>query len=222
MNLSEQSIHHYTAVLLRNPDDADALYRRGRAYAQLGQVENAQRDFDAAIERVPDAPEYYLARAANHAERHDPEKAVADYNRAEELTEADSGRIVEEIHFFRATQHRLMENFDAAIADYTALMSMREHKKDTFLVERGNLYLFKDEDELAVKDFLDALELNEENTLAMELLVEARMRLKDMDGLKQDYKNIRELHHNQQFIAFLGDYIAQFEDDPDAMTNPFQ
>jgi tetratricopeptide (TPR) repeat protein len=222
MNLAEQSIHHYTTVLLKNPKDADALFRRGRAYAQLGQVENAQRDFDEAIKIMPDAPEYHLARAENHVERHDPEKAIADFTRALELTpDASKARILEEIYQSRAVQYRLVEDYYAAIDDYTALMQLRPDKTAAILVERGNLYLFANEDAHAVQDFYASLEMNDTNPLAMELLIEARMRLKDMDGLKDDYAIIRELHPNKAFLQFIEGYIAQFESDPAAMTNPF-
>jgi hypothetical protein len=69
-------------LLERNPDDADAILMRGRAYLGGGDLESAFRDFSRRIELKPEDPEGYYHRQIAYRELGQPDLAAADGERA--------------------------------------------------------------------------------------------------------------------------------------------
>ena len=61
-------IQKYTAQINQNPNDAEAYYRRGNAYANLGKYKLAIADYDKAIELNPDFVWAYNTRGIAYYE----------------------------------------------------------------------------------------------------------------------------------------------------------
>jgi tetratricopeptide (TPR) repeat protein len=83
---NEQAIADFDAVIRRNPNSAEAYYRRARASESLGRINAAIADYDKAIAIAPDYAVAYVDRGAllvNHM-RH-PQLAIADFRKALEL-----------------------------------------------------------------------------------------------------------------------------------------
>ncbi len=68
-----------------NPDDYEALLRRGCAYAIKGDLDKALTDFDQAITLDSAFAEAYFNRALAHAAKNEIDKATADYRQLIQL-----------------------------------------------------------------------------------------------------------------------------------------
>ncbi|MDE7389193.1 MAG: hypothetical protein K2M97_08100 [Muribaculaceae bacterium] len=64
MNHNEDTLDELNALIAANPNDADALYRRGRLHWNLGHRGAAISDFNASAELNPTGPG---TTAAEHA-----------------------------------------------------------------------------------------------------------------------------------------------------------
>jgi tetratricopeptide (TPR) repeat protein len=67
-------------VTSQRVSEGDALAARGRRFAELQRWEQAEADFDQAVQLAPKDPAMVAERARYHALRGDPEQAAADFN----------------------------------------------------------------------------------------------------------------------------------------------
>jgi tetratricopeptide (TPR) repeat protein len=82
---AEQNISSLTAVIQRNPNDAEAYNVRGSAYGRGGRYQEAIDYFNRAIELNPRFYQAYANRALIHRYLGDQQAAMTDYNRALEI-----------------------------------------------------------------------------------------------------------------------------------------
>ena len=62
-------------------EQAHAFYSRARTHSRLGEIDQALRDADKAIELAA-TPSHYAARAGIRRQKGDPARAIEDYTRA--------------------------------------------------------------------------------------------------------------------------------------------
>jgi serine/threonine protein kinase/tetratricopeptide (TPR) repeat protein len=79
----------YDDLVLSAKDNPNALLSRGHRLAELGRLEEAETDFNNAVELAPDDIEILMARAQFYADTGQIEKAAADFDTA--LTLSGSG-----------------------------------------------------------------------------------------------------------------------------------
>jgi len=80
----------YNKTIELNPDNADAYYKRGDVYDEIGEYEKAIADYSKAIELDPNHALAYYSRGCAYAEKGEYEKAIADYNKVIELNPSDA------------------------------------------------------------------------------------------------------------------------------------
>lgn len=85
MDNSENKIEHYTQAIELNPDDAEAYFKRGNAYASKGEYNLAIQDYDKAIELAPDTLTAYYNRGNANVYKGEYDRAIQDYDKAIEL-----------------------------------------------------------------------------------------------------------------------------------------
>jgi tetratricopeptide (TPR) repeat protein len=73
----DKVITEFTEAIQRNPGDANAYYKRGVRYDELGEPDKAIADYTEAI-RLKDA-RGYSNRAAAYQKKREYDKAIADY-----------------------------------------------------------------------------------------------------------------------------------------------
>ena len=78
----KNNIASISAVLAKNPRDANALNLRGTAFGQAGEYEKAIGDFSAAIQANPQFYQAYNNRALIYLRVGRYDAALSDYNQA--------------------------------------------------------------------------------------------------------------------------------------------
>src|SRR5688572_25049861 len=79
---SEANIESLSAVIARDPSNAESYNVRGSAYGRAGRYREALADFETAIQLNPRFSRAYANRALVHMRNGDVAEAAADYNRA--------------------------------------------------------------------------------------------------------------------------------------------
>ena len=79
---SREAIKDYHEAIRLNPQSAEAYYKRGFVYQNLGQGERAIEDFDEAIRLNPNDAYAYLLRGAAYGTIGDTDEAIADLEKA--------------------------------------------------------------------------------------------------------------------------------------------
>ena len=82
---SGNSISDYNKAIELAPDNADAYYKRGNDYDEMGEYSKAIADYNKAIELRPNHLSAYYNRGCAYGEIGGYGKAIADYNKAIEL-----------------------------------------------------------------------------------------------------------------------------------------
>ena len=80
----------YDKAIELNPNHADAYYKRGDVYDEMGEYGKAIADYNKAIELDPNHALAYYNRGCAYGEIGEYEKAIADYNKAIELNPNDA------------------------------------------------------------------------------------------------------------------------------------
>jgi tetratricopeptide (TPR) repeat protein len=128
-------IEELDRVIDRNPDDGDAYFKRGLAYAQKNQYSAAVKDFDQAIRLNPKDPEAFNNRCWVRAMLGDLQVALRDCNESLRLKP----------NFVDALDSRGLVNLkiglpNSAIADYNAALRLNP-KHASALFGRGKAKL---------------------------------------------------------------------------------
>ena len=82
---NELSVKHFTGVIQKEPKNATAHARRGKAYSGLKDYDKAMADYDKAIQLDPKLAEAYVGRAVVHYVKKDYDASWKDVHQAESL-----------------------------------------------------------------------------------------------------------------------------------------
>jgi tetratricopeptide (TPR) repeat protein len=82
------AVQSYTEDLKYKPSDAKMLYRRGRAFQEMGNTSEAKADFEAALDQDPNNFQVLLSLSSLHLDEKENEKALSYAFRAEEISGA--------------------------------------------------------------------------------------------------------------------------------------
>ena len=125
-NLAESSeeIRDCDQAIHRNPESAEAYYKRGFAYQKLGQSERAIADFDKATRIDPQFARAYSSRGFAYLNKEQYKLAIADCTRAIEL---DTGDAV--AHLNRGVAYKLQGDKARAKADFEKVINFSDHSQ---------------------------------------------------------------------------------------------
>lgn len=84
-NLLKRAIDQFSLVLTEYPDDTNSYLNRATAYAELGQLETALADLNAALQINPNMVEAYQNRATYFEKQGDLQAALTDYEQVLKL-----------------------------------------------------------------------------------------------------------------------------------------
>jgi tetratricopeptide (TPR) repeat protein len=134
--------------------------RRGNAYADQGEYEQAIEDYDRAIEIDPEYVGAYHDRGIAYFENGEYARAIEDYDRAIEIDPDFAGA-----HLRRGNAYFENGEYARAIEDYDRAIELVPEFAGAYN-NRGNAYADLGEYEQAIEDYDRAIEIDPEDALA--------------------------------------------------------
>jgi tetratricopeptide (TPR) repeat protein len=156
----ERAIEDFNKVLVLEPDNVQALIRRGDAFSQLGDTGRALVDLDRAIGLAPQSTQAYFYRGLVHSRRNETVAALADYNAALERGPHNVDALTS-----RAAIYSLDGKLGLAIQDLDAAIAIDKENSYAFF-NRGFAYFAQAEYQKAIDDYTRAIALDPDFGLA--------------------------------------------------------
>ena len=150
----ERAIEDFDKALALEPDNVQALIRRGDALSQLGETSRGLVDLDRAIALSPDYAQGYFYRGLIHSRRNELWSALADYNSAIQRRPPNSDVLVS-----RAAIYSTFGKFDLAIKDLDAALAINKNNAHAFF-NRGYVRFAQGEYQKAIADYTSAIDLD--------------------------------------------------------------
>jgi tetratricopeptide (TPR) repeat protein len=147
------ALDDYSKAIALNPIDPSLYLRRGSAYENLHQYDQAAADYRFASH--PDTAEARLAQAGLSIKTGELKRAAEHIARA--LTMEPKS---EEAFALRAKWHEQQGNTPAAIADIGRAITLATYRPERFYTQRGELWLKTGQNEKAAADFVKARTIN--------------------------------------------------------------
>jgi len=227
----ERAIEDFNKVLVLEPDNVQALIRRGDAFSQLGETGRGLVDLDRAIALAPQSTQAYFYRGLIHARRNETVAALSDYNAALER----GPRNVEALTS-RAAIFSLEGKLDLAIGDLDAAIAVDKDNQYAFF-NRGFARFAQANYQKAIDDYTSAIALDPSFGLAYnnralaravvgkdlpQALADCDMALKLLPGNLdvRDTRGFVYLKLGDPALA-LNEYNAALEKDPNRTTALF-
>lgn len=148
----DHAIADFDKALGIEPNNVDALIRRGDAYSQLGNTGHALVDLDRAVDLAQDNPFAYLARGIVYGRQGDNRRARADYDAALRLDPRNAPALIG-----RAAVHALVGQDDLALRDLDAAIALQPNNAWTYY-NRGYVHFVQQRYESAIADYSAAID----------------------------------------------------------------
>jgi lipoprotein NlpI len=188
--------------LLKDKELAQALYQRGLGFAELGQYQNAIRDFDQALKFSPDATDARFNRGAAFSKLGKLDQAMADFDTLLEQVPNDPNTL-----YARAWVLSQRGEDAAAIADLDKVLAQAPEDRDA-LVDRGGLNIRAGRYDAAIQDFSALLKLEPQSAAAAYNRGRARYAKGDYKAAAADFSLTSKLRADNPYAA-LRHYLAE-------------
>lgn len=135
------------------PNSAMFFYKKGNAYANLGQHKVAIEYYNKSILINPDYANAYNSRGTSYLELGKYQKAIQDYS--------ETVRIIPDYilaYFNRGIAYSKLDQYQQAINDYTEVISLKPNYAEAYN-NRGAVYLTQGNTRLGCLDARKACEL---------------------------------------------------------------
>jgi tetratricopeptide (TPR) repeat protein len=146
-----QATSNYQKALTLNPESSLARHNLAVLSAKKGNLKEVEKLLSEAIERSPEDPHYYVARAINFTAQGDLPKALADYNSAIQLDNTDP-----DLWLRRGLIKAQLKDLTGALADYTRSIKLQDDNEKVWL-QRGNLMMQMNRAKDAIEDYTIAI-----------------------------------------------------------------
>ena len=183
------ALNDFNMAILNKTTDADVYYNRAdMLYEIYGKIDKAILDYTKAIELSPDFREAFYYRGICY-------EGIKKYSEAaEDLTTTINMGMKDSLAYKkRANAYFMSENYAAAIADYTLLLTKYKVRDVTIPFNRGISYNKSGMYEKAVKDFTTSLMFDRENAEAYLQRAWANIQLNHISTAMADYLNAEHL-----------------------------
>ncbi|HOY31081.1 MAG TPA: tetratricopeptide repeat protein [Bacteroidales bacterium] len=158
----DKAIDDYSNLVRIDTGYKDGYYNRGIAYDNIGDRDKAIADYSRVICIDPYHLNAYNNRGADYHNQGQLDKAIADYSSAIKIN-AEYAFAYEN----RAAAFSALGQWDKAIDDYSRLIRITGGENVRALINRGKAYSSLGEWDKALNDFSGAIELEPNNTEAI-------------------------------------------------------
>lgn len=183
----DKALEYYTRQL--DIEAGDYYYiNRGWCYIKLKRYEEAQKDFNLAIEMEPKNPYAYNGLAHTYKEQKQYQEAIKFFEKAIEFDN-------EYIYAYRyiCDCYEELEQYDEAVQTYNRAIE-KFPDDETLYLDRGLLFANQDKYEEALKDYNKAIELYPDYAYAYNNMGIVYRCLKEYDKAIECYKKAIELY----------------------------
>ena len=188
--------------LLKDKELAQALYQRGLGFAELGQYQNAIRDFDQALKFSPEATDARFNRGAVYSKLGKLDQAMADFDALLAQVPNDPNTL-----YARAWVLSQRGEDAAAIADLDKVLAGAPEDRDA-LVDRGGLNIRAGKYDAAIEDFSALLKLEPQSAAAAYNRGRAHYAKGDYKAAAADFALTSKLRADNPYAA-LRHYLAE-------------
>lgn len=150
----EEAIAAYSNVLADNPKSVNALYNRGRSHEELGNLDEAEKDFRMALDLDPSNVQVLMSLSNLYQKKKDNEMALQYANYATEVPGAPAMAF-----FLKGRAYHLLGNSENAMAEYNTAIKLDEDFGQAYYY-RGMLKRATNQNRGACADFKLAIALN--------------------------------------------------------------
>lgn len=157
----EGAIVQYNKALEINNSHFPSYVSKSKAYNLMGNVKEAYKVLDNAIEAFPSSAELFFARGLLNNSKEKYSKALSDFDKANSL---NSNNKVFGISYNRGIAYSFLEEFESAIADFNKAAELDPSNSNVFY-SRGLANYQLGNYEASAKDFLKSDELNPNNSV---------------------------------------------------------
>lgn len=167
LNNFPAAITDLTKAIELDPNMAQAYYNRGLAYHQLGQEEEAIKDYDLALAKKHEEPaEIFYNRGISRYKLGKYQEAIEDFSRYIEANPEDAAG-----YYQRGEAYTILNDFEKAAADFTCAIEYQPDDAVTY-VKRSYIYYKMNRFQEALSDIKQASELDSTYKPAAEQLEE--------------------------------------------------
>lgn len=232
----EEQVASCTALLeadgVLEEDRPYLIAMRGWSYHKLGDLEHALADYTEKVRLQPEAADGYGWRGSVYLDQEDYPQALEDYSQAIRLATDDVDLPV--WYQDRGTARHLLEDYQGAIADYTAALEAGGENAGVLLL-RGYVYFDLKDYARAIEDYTQAINLAPDEAsnwndrcwaraVWSRQLVEALDDCNEalaIDPMNYDAYDSRGLVHlrNGAWTDALVDYQSSLDIEPSASSN---
>jgi tetratricopeptide (TPR) repeat protein len=166
----QEALVDFNQVIAGDGSDGIAFLDRGVTNDKIGNIESAISDYGRSIALTPSAIAY-VDRGGAYLRRHQPEKAIADFNEALKFDSSNLAALLG-----RANANYARKQLDASLDDYTRVIEA-DPKNATAYFKRGNIRLDSLEFAEACSDYSASLRLDPNQPVALynRAIAEARL-----------------------------------------------
>jgi len=190
----EKAITAFSEVIMLIPDDADAYYYRGAAYAYTGSHDRALEDIIATFRIEED---YRTIEQFVYGYLDDDFGTGSDYTRAFNVINA-AIKIKPNLpdgYIIRGNVYSDKGDNDHAIADFTTALRIKPDKHEA-LFNRGNVYASKGDYDRAIEDYTAALKIKPDKHEALFNRGNAYRLKGDIDRAIADWETVLQINPN--------------------------
>jgi Flp pilus assembly protein TadD len=156
-----RGVEFFSEAIRLNPRDPGPMNRRGDAYMQLGDVEQARRDFQLACSIVPRKASYHFETGMARAAAGDLEGALTAFTRAASVAPASAP-----VHCQRGIVLARLARPAEAVQEFSEAINLNPDLVDAFR-ERAGLYLDLKDYDSARADLAELERLGSSDGLAL-------------------------------------------------------
>jgi len=153
-NDNNQKIKFFSEAIQIDPNYSYAYAHRASVYDDLGQYQNAMRDYDQAISLDSNFTQAYVNRGVIYHKIGKYQEAISNFNHA---IKVDPN--IAEAYNDRGTSYRELGNYDNALKDYSQAIKL-DYNNAIFYCSRAIIYRKINDLDNAMEDLRKALSIN--------------------------------------------------------------
>ena len=189
-----EAVRDFDTVIALRPGNAQAYYRRGRAYDLINNPHQAVKDYTRALELDPTLTEAWLERASIRGHFRETDLQIADLTAALRLR-PDATRLYSQ----RGKAYMAKRAFAEALADFNRVLAVEHNINDTF--QRGTANLNLRRFQAAIVDFTRVIRAHPYATAAYYNRARAYAALGDTKRAHDDWAAVCEIDSHAQTEA---------------------